>query len=113
MHCILDSYNGALPYDSVLTEIEVREPEYLSEPAILRIVRAINKVSLSILELREYDVLPNEINQALAQGIIQFDRPSSWHPSSETGIPYGDSYYQHLNSKIKLTELGLAVLDKM
>ena len=74
---------------------------------------ALNKVSLSILELREYDVLPNEINQALAKSIIQFDKPSSQHPTSDTGVPYGDSYYQHLNSKIKLTELGLAILNRM
>lgn len=56
----------------------------------------------------------NDVNFSMANGVIAYDITTKRMSSEETalGIPLsGDYYYNFLNSKVKLTELGLYILD--
>ena len=86
----------------------------MSRPVIIRIVTILDITSLSILELLEYGLTMNDINFSMANGVIVYDKTTKRIISEETalGIPLsGDYYYNFLNSKVKLTELGLYILD--
>jgi hypothetical protein len=88
--------------------------ELLSRPIIVRIVTILDITSLSILELLEYGLTFKDINFSMANGVIAYDKATKRVSSEETalGIPLsGDYYYNFLNSKVKLTELGLYILD--
>lgn len=88
--------------------------ELLSRPIIVRIVTILDITSLSILELLEYGLTLKDINFSMANGVIAYDKPTKRVSIEETalGIPLsGDYYYNFLNSKVKLTELGLYILD--
>jgi hypothetical protein len=95
--------------------------ELIRNPAVVRIVSILDLASLSILELLEYNLDRKEINYALSERVIAFDKPTkSWSqfPAGEnifaTGILLsGDYYYNFLNSKVRLTELGLYILDSI
>lgn len=73
--------------------------------------------SLSILELFEYGLTLKDVNYAMANGVIAYDKPKKPLGIEETtavGIPLtGDYYYSFLNSKVKLTELGIHILDSI
>ena len=53
----------------------------------------------------------------MANGVIIYDKPKRHLGIEETsalGIPLtGDYYYNFLNSKVKLTELGLSILESV
>ena len=86
----------------------------MSRPIIIRIVTILDITNLSILELLEYGLTMNDINFSMANGVIAYDKTTKRMSSKETalGIPLsGDYYYNFLNSKVKLTELGLYILD--
>ena len=88
--------------------------ELMNTPIIIRIVSILDITSLSILELREYGLTLNEINYSMANDVISYDKPRNEFEGemSALGIPLsGDYYYEFLNSKVKLTELGLFILD--
>lgn len=90
--------------------------ELMNRPIIIRIVSILDITSLSILELREYGLTLNEINYSMANGVISYDKPRNEFEGeiSALGIPLsGDYYYEFLNSKVKLTELGLFILDSI
>ena len=104
------------------------EPVHLTElirnPVIVRIVSILDLVSLSILELLEYNLERREINYALSEGVIAIDKTTSPSSSSQLHpiemrqkdniLLRGDSYfYDFLNSKVRLTELGLHILDSI
>lgn len=80
--------------------------ELVEDPAIVRIVKVIDRASLSILELLEYGVTQKEINHALNTGVIVFDKTTRKYGAAES-----DYYYEFLNSKVKLSELGLLLLQ--
>ena len=88
----------------------------LARPVIVRIVTILDITSLSILELFEYGLTLTDINFSMANGLIAYDkatRPDSSEVSA-LGIPLaGDYYYKFLNSKVKLTEIGLYILDSI
>jgi len=94
--------------------------ELIRDPIIVRIVSILDLASLSILELLEYNLEQKEINYALSEGVIIIDKKSL---SSQLNPPQmihendyilltGDSY-NFLNSKVRLTELGLYILDSI
>ena len=86
----------------------------MSRPIIIRIVTILDITSLSVLELFEYGLTMNDVNFSMANGVIAYDITTKRMSSEETalGIPLsGDYYYNFLNSKVKLTELGLYILD--
>ena len=86
----------------------------ISKPIVVRIVTILDITSLSILELFEYGLTLKDINFSMANGIIAYDKETKRISYEETalGIPLsGDYYYKFLNSKVKLSELGLYILD--
>lgn len=89
----------------------------MRNPIIVRIVSILDITSLSILELLEYSLTLKDINYAMANGVIRYDKsikPWGNEETSALGIPLtGDYYYNFLNSKVKLTELGLYMLDSI
>jgi hypothetical protein len=98
--------------------------ELIRNPIIVRIVSILDLASLSILELLEYNLERREINYALSEGVIAIDKTTS--PSSSSQLQStetiqeanilirGDSYfYNFLNSKVRLTELGLYIVDSI
>jgi hypothetical protein len=91
--------------------------ELMRRPIIVRIVTILDITSLSILELFEYGLTLKDINYSMANGVIGYDKPKKRLGSEETtalGIPLtGDYYFNFLNSKVTLTELGLYILDSL
>ena len=94
----------------------------LRDSTIVRIVSIISNASLSILELLEYDLTRKDVNYALSSGVIGIDKSSSSSLSSlnssdlsldESNILVGGDYYFYnfLNSKVKLTDLGMYILE--
>lgn len=87
--------------------------ELIRDPIIVRIVSVLDVASLSILELLEYNLTTNDVNRALAKGVVSFDK--STLPMGEIDVgnlpAFGDYYFRFLNSKVKLTDLGLYVLE--
>ena len=98
--------------------------ELIRNPVIVRIVSILDLASLSILELLEYNLEQKEINYALSEGVITIDKRNLPSQSSQLNPPQmmqednillsGDSYfYNFLSSKVRLTELGLYILDSI
>lgn len=91
--------------------------ELMRKPVIVRIVSILDITSLSILELLEYDLTLKDINYSMANGVIYYDKPPNPLSSEEfsaLGIPMTeDYYYDFLNSKVKLTEIGLYILESI
>ena len=103
---------------------QVHLTELIRNPVIVRIVSILDLASLSILELLEYNLERREINYALSEGVIAIDKTTSPSSSSQLHpiemrqkdniLLRGDSYfYDFLNSKVRLTELGLHILDSI
>ena len=97
-----------------------RLTKLLRDPAVLKIVTALDVVSLSILELLEYGISRKDVSQALADEIIIFDKSALVHSEMSSNFPLteqniiasGDYYfYNFLNSNVKLTELGVYLLE--
>jgi hypothetical protein len=104
-----------------LTDLE-QITKYRKDPIIVRIVRILDITSLSILELLEYDLTRKDINHALSNGVIKIDKSASSSDVSAYEDDYnkrnilvsGDYYfYNFLNSKVKLTEVGLQILESI
>ncbi|HEY7082787.1 MAG TPA: hypothetical protein VH500_24100, partial [Nitrososphaeraceae archaeon] len=94
--------------------------KFLKEPIIVRIVRILDISSLSILELLEYDLTRKDINHTLSNGVIKIDKSASSTTSSyednnnRNVLISGDYYfYNFRNSKMKLTEIGLQILESV
>jgi hypothetical protein len=90
--------------------------ELMNTPIIIKIVTILDITNLSILELLEYDLTLKDINYSMANGVIAYDKRTKHLGSEETtalGIPLSGDYYYNLNSKVKLTDLGLYILDSI
>ena len=93
--------------------------KFLKDPIIVRIVRILDITSLSILELLEYDLTRKDINHALSNGVIAIDKSTSsalqlMRMIIRNMLVSGDYYfYNFLNSKVKLTEIGLQILESI
>jgi hypothetical protein len=89
----------------------------MTTPVIIRIVTVLDVTSLSILELLEYGLSLNDINYSIENQVIRFDKPTKQLNSekfSALAIPImGDYYYNLLKSKVKLTEVGLYILESL
>ena len=100
--------NEGIPIDRVTLS------NLMNKPTIVRIVTILDITNLSLLELLEYGLTLKDINFSMANGVIAYDKTTKRVSSEETalGIPLsGDYYYNFLNTKVKLTELGLYILD--
>ena len=94
--------------------------KFLKDPIIIRIIRILDISSLSILELLEYDLTRKDINHAISNGVIKIDKSSRSVSAYEDDnnkrniLVSGDYYfYNFLNSKVKLTEVGLQILESL
>lgn len=92
--------------------------ELLNDPVMIKVVTVVNLASLSILELLEYNLTRKDINRAMAKGVIEFDKPSTLSPETIAKrdivgevLENGDYYFGVLSSKVKLTRLGLYMLE--
>jgi hypothetical protein len=87
----------------------------LLDPMITRMITIVNLANLSILELLEYNFTRHDINRALVKGIIEFDKstlPTTDETVEKNILAYeGDYYFKFLNSKVRLTSLGLYLLE--
>jgi hypothetical protein len=99
-----------------------RLTELLNDPVVIKIVTVLDVVSLSILELLEYGISRKDVSYALANEIIMFDKSALVYNDMSINFPLtekdiiasGDYYfYNFLNSKVKLTELGLYILETL
>lgn len=101
--------NSHFPLDRTAIE------ELLRESVITRIVTLVNLSSQSILELLEYGLSRQDINIGLARGVVAFDKTSSiaQSPANESSVPEegSDYYFRFLNKKVRLTELGIYILE--
>jgi hypothetical protein len=84
---------------------------------MIRVVIIVNLASLSILELLEYGFTRKDVNRAMAKGVIEFDKPPvlpktvSKRDAVQHVLETGDYYFGLLSSKVKLTKLGLYMLE--
>ena len=85
--------------------------ELIRNPAVVKIVSILDVVSLSILELLEYNLDRREINYDLSEKVIAIDKRTTSSPASS--ILSGDYYYDFSSSKVRLTELGLYMLESI
>lgn len=105
---------------------EIISPErltaLLNDSAVTKMVTVLDGVSLSVLELLEYDLSRKDVSQALANEVVTFDKSAALHDDISSNFPLtekdiiasGDYYfYNFLNSKVKLTDLGLYILDTL
>jgi len=84
--------------------------ELIRNPTVVRIVSILDLASLSILERLEYNLGRREINYALSERVIATDKLTTSSPVSNILLS-GDYYNNFLSSKVRLTELGLYILD--
>lgn len=94
--------------------------ELVNDPTILRLVTVVNVISMSILELLEYNFSRKVVSSALAKGVIKFDKSSVPPPPEGTSkevishvLETGDYYFGLLSSKVRLTEVGLYLLETL
>lgn len=77
---------------------------------IIKVVKSIDKANLSILELLEFGISRKEIYHALANSIVGFDKAPDKLTADEQATA-GDYYFKFLITKVKLTALGLRLLQ--
>ena len=98
--------NEQIPIDSKILD------ELIKNPTVLKIVNIVNLASVSMLELIEFNCTIHEINFCLANKVLKFDRTiSSREKSPDEHIPKGEYYNENLNKKVRLTEIGIYILD--
>src|SRR5690242_678730 len=95
------------------------------DPIIIKIVSVLDIASLSILELLEYNLTRKDINYAFSSGVIAVDKSSAVSSSTTTYedtqhiqdlniLVSGDFYFHNfLSSKVKLTDIGLSILESI
>lgn len=87
----------------------------LRDPIIVKVVTVLDISHLSILELLEYGLTRQDINHALASGTIEIVKetmPKVEITSAESLLIARDIYFQqYLSGKVRLTRLGLYLLD--
>jgi hypothetical protein len=91
---------------------ETHLTELIRNPTVVRIVSILDLASLSILELLEYNLDRREINYALSERVIAIDKLNTSSPTGSILLS-GDYYFNFLSSKVRLTELGLYILDSI
>jgi hypothetical protein len=97
-----------IPIDSVsLTKL-------LNDASIIRIVTIVDITSLSILELFEYEISFRDIVYSLVNGVITYDNSAAISTTEESllAVPTNPHhYYAFVRRKVKLTAIGLYILE--
>jgi hypothetical protein len=88
----------------------------MNTPIIIRLATILDITSLSILELLEYDIKLGDIIFAMANGVVTYDKEatiaSSEHDLAEI-VPNANLYYAFVRRKVKLTRVGLHILESI
>jgi hypothetical protein len=99
-----------IPIDSVsLTKL-------LNDASIIRIVTIVDITSLSILELFEYEISFRDIVYSLVNGVITYDNSAAISTTEESllAVPTNPHhYYAFVRRKVKLTAIGLYILESL
>ena len=106
---VFSSLDERLPIDSVTLS------KLMHTPAVIRIVHILDITSLSILELFEYDVSIGDIIYSMANGVITYDM-SAMTPTEESQLgvtPNPHLYNAFVRRKVKLTEIGMYILESI
>lgn len=85
--------------------------EVMKDSALVRLVTIIDISSMSVLELLESGFTRQEVSRALAKGVIVYETETPQTKTVGEAFESGDYFFQMLNTKVRLTELGLYVLD--
>lgn len=93
--------------------------EVLNDSVMIRIVTVLNLACLSILALLEYGLTRMHISRAMAKGVIEFEKSPMPHvPETmskrdvvQQAMETGDYYFGLLSSKVRLSRLGLYMLE--
>lgn len=85
--------------------------EVVKDGAIIRLVTIIDISSMSVLELLESGFTRQDVSRALAKGVIAYDKGAPHEETVGEAFASGDFFFRMLNTKVRLTELGLYVLD--
>lgn len=85
--------------------------EVIKDSAIIRLVTIIDVSSMSVLELLESGFTRHEVSRALAKGVIAYEKGAPHEETVGEAFESGDYFFRMLNTKVRLTELGLYVLD--
>jgi hypothetical protein len=107
---VFSSMVERLPIDSVTLS------KLMDTPAVIRIVNILDITSLSILELFEYDVGMGDIIYSMANGVITYDMSAMTQAAEESqlGVPPNPHLYNaFVRRKVKLTEIGLYILESL
>lgn len=85
----------------------------INTPIIIRVVTVLDVTSLSILELFEYNMSIGDIIYSMANGIIVYDNLAMIeNVESVSGVPPDpNQYLAFIRRKVKLTQLGLYILE--
>lgn len=101
---------------------EVAPEELIKLPrdlTIISVVMILDISTLSVPELLEYGLTRHNVNHAIVSGVIELQRPRVQGAELVTyaeslATVEGDIYFQQfLSSKVRLTELGLYLLDRV
>lgn len=85
--------------------------EVMKDSAIIRLVTVIDISSMSVLELLESGFTRHEVSRALAKGVIAYEKGAPHEETVGEAFESGDYFFRMLNTKVRLTELGLYVLE--
>ena len=85
--------------------------EVMKDSALVRLVAIIDVSSMSVLEILESGFTRQEVSRALAKGVIAYETGTPHVKTVGEAFESGDYFFQMLNTKVRLTELGLYVLD--
>ena len=86
----------------------------LQNPTIVRLVSILGNTNLSVLELLEYGLSIAEVNYAFFNNIIEYLKIPSLNESMIQNLPLSyDLYYYSVRKKVKLTGLGLYILENI
>ena len=89
----------------------------MQNPIIVRIITILDITNLSLLELLKSrsNIERRELcNGKWNHSVQKLMNPKGTEETTSLGIPLtGDYYYSFLNSKVKLTDLGLYILDSL
>ncbi len=85
--------------------------EVMKDGALVRLVSIIDVSSMSVLELLESGFTRQEVGRALSKGVITYETGTPHMETVGEAFESGDYFFHMLNTKVRLTELGLYVLD--
>ena len=86
----------------------------IQNSAIVRLVSILGNTNLSVLELIECGLTTAEIDYAFSNSVIEYLRIPSINESKVQNLPLSyDTYYYSVRKQIKLTDLGLYILENI